>query len=66
MEESKRQFTPVEVIRLLGWTNAEAAEQLGCSHMTIARRKNGTSAWRVPEIVVLSKASGIPVEQIIF
>ena len=66
MAETERKFTPEEIIRLLGWTNEETAEHLGCSHMTVVRRKNGQSPWKAPEIVVLSKESNIPVEQIIF
>lgn len=66
MEEIERTFTPEEIIRLLGWTTEETAKQLGCSHMTIVRRKNGVSPWKVPEIYMLSKASNIPVEKIVF
>lgn len=66
MTDSERTFTPEEIIRLLGWTNEQAAEHLGCSHMTIVRRKNGETPWKVPEIVVLSKESSIPYERIVF
>lgn len=66
MSELKRTFTPEEIIRLLGWTNEQAAKKLGCSHATIVRRKHGESPWKVPEIYLLSQASEIPVERIVF
>ena len=64
--ENERKFTPLEMLRILGWTNKEAAEKLSVSEMTIVRRKNGSSNWKMPEILIMSKAADIPVDRIAF
>lgn len=61
-----RKLTPVEVIRILGWTDAQAGEKLGCSHTTIQRKKNGTSKWSVSDIKILSDEGQIPINMIAF
>ncbi len=61
-----RKLTPVEIINMMGWTLEETAKLLGVSHMTVQRRKNGTSEWTATDISILSKEANIPVEYIVF
>ena len=51
---------------MMGWTLEETAKLLGVSHMTVQRRKNGTSEWTATDISILSKEANIPVEYIVF
>ena len=61
-----RKLTPVEIINMMNWKLEETAEILGVSHMTVQRRKNGTSEWTATDISILSEKSKIPVEYIDF
>lgn len=66
MTEMKRVFTPAEILRLLGWTDTKAGEMLGCSHMTIQRKKKGISKWSATDIKILCSWSKIPIEYVSF
>lgn len=61
-----RKFTPLELLRLVGWTDTKAAEMLGCSHMTIQRKKKGVSKWSASDIKILCSQSNIPIEYVSF
>lgn len=61
-----RKLTPTEIINMMGWTLEETAKILNVSHMTVQRRKNGTSEWTATDIKILSEKSKIPVEYIAF
>lgn len=60
-----RKFTPAEVLKLTGWTDAEAAEKLDYSVATIRRkRKNGK--WSLADLRIMTDAAQIPVENVAF
>jgi hypothetical protein len=60
-----RKLTPAEVLKLTGWTDAEAAEKLEYSVATIRRkRKNGN--WSLADLRIMTDAAQIPVENVAF
>jgi len=60
-----RKLTPAEIINMMGWTLNEAAENLGCSHMTVQRKKK-SGKWTATDIKILSEKSDIPYDMIAF
>lgn len=60
-----RKLTPAEVLKLTGWTDAEAAKKLEYSVATIRRkRKNGN--WSLADLRIMTDAAKIPVENVAF
>lgn len=60
-----RKLTPTEIIRMMGWTLTETANILGCSHMTVQRKKK-SGKWTATDIKILSEKSEIPYDKIAF